>query len=128
MKNARTGWNAAKMASERPLPKRKVHGPVGAFPDPTAPRFSSDPHCGVCKHHVCNCEQRYVNEPEVCPGCRETPCTKCRPMHESPTCTGVFGPYGSWPTDKTCRQCVELSDAVERLVAFNKRTKERENA
>jgi len=67
MKNARTGWNASRLASERQLSKRKVYAPVGAFPDPTAPRFSSDPHCGVCKYHVCNCEQRYVNAPRPAP-------------------------------------------------------------
>lgn len=48
-------WDMARVASLRELPKRKMMGPVGAFPDPIAPRFRSDPHCEQCGYHVCGC-------------------------------------------------------------------------
>ena len=68
MKNARTSWNAARLASERPLSKRKEHAPVGE-------RLSSDVGddfergrfgdgevscCEDCGMHICACWQKPV--------------------------------------------------------------------
>jgi hypothetical protein len=71
VKNARTSWNAAKLASERPLSKRKEHAPVGSKAYVT--KESNGWHfatldsgaCSHCGHHVCSC--KWLTYP--CPGC-----------------------------------------------------------
>jgi hypothetical protein len=75
VKNARTGWNASKLASERPLSKRKVHGPVGpseliadrnivGFLQAERARTGLDLNNvdvsgghSCCGYHVCKCER-----------------------------------------------------------------------
>ena len=61
MKNARTGWSAAKLASDRPLSKRKEHGPVGE----KRPVINGHMACRSCGHDVCDC--KWLTYP--CPGC-----------------------------------------------------------
>lgn len=64
---ARQGWNAAQRASERPLTRRKVHGPVGKRVESnggpgitTAKRewfgLSELTCCSGCGYHVCSCK------------------------------------------------------------------------
>lgn len=71
MKSARDGWNAAQIASERELPKkRKMHGPVGGKVNSeegawrahvsvgrgTFIGFGEVSCCAGCGYHVCSCE------------------------------------------------------------------------
>lgn len=53
-------WDAARVASRRPLPKpRKMHAPVMSTiqvaPPTRADAFEQDIACPGCGHHACSC-------------------------------------------------------------------------
>lgn len=59
----RMGWQGARAASQRPLPKPiKMHAPVGTRPVTSLLMRNDVWHCSGCGYHVCCCAQKPVDE------------------------------------------------------------------